>query len=232
MNVSPVTLSAALMLALVTTATGQQVPPSASPVPVNQATETRPLPSVLDRFKTFSGKRVPAEMLRMFSLPELAGIVSQSPQVALSNGSSTVRLKVTVKGAPATAPNFAFINARQVSNVRSGPETWQIELIPDAGSWSCSVIVQNGATTIEIPVTVAPSVAAERDVSLPAFEAYLNSGAGSPLPQHDLNDDGRNDYLDDYMFTANFLARKQSDPHDPASRNQRARELTPIRTKP
>lgn len=188
-------------------------------------------PTVLERFRTFTGKRDPNGLLRLFSSPDTAATVLQTPQVALSDGKSQVRLKVTMKMSEA-APNFAAEEARLVSVEHMSPDTWQIVLLPHPGAWSCSIIVQNGSAVTTIPVAVAPPLPVERDLSLKGFEQYLANRSAGYRPQFDLNDDGKLDYLDDYLFTANFLARKLADPHDPAARNQRARELTPVRPKP
>jgi len=70
------------------------------------------------------------------------------------------------------------------------------------------------------------------DLSLKGFAAYLKDSETGVQQRIDLNGDGNADYLDDYIRTANVLVVRNADPHDPASRNTRARELTPVRPKP
>jgi hypothetical protein len=59
------------------------------------------------------------------------------------------------------------------------------------------------------PLIVAPRADIHRartgSVSEGDFTLYLNSRATAGTSPADLNHDGRHDYIDDYIFTANYL---------------------------
>lgn len=64
----------------------------------------------------------------------------------------------------------------------------------------------------EIPLTVAPAIPAESKIGKKGklteadFILFLKERGTEKAPRFDLNGDGKRDYLDDYIFTANFIA--------------------------
>ncbi len=86
---------------------------------------------------------------------------------------------------------------------------------------------------VTVPTTMAPAVApfaalpkggvlavppatlaAPATVTPPA--APLPADAAKPVVRYDLNGDGRHDYIDDFIYTANYLARLAAEPKAPA----------------
>jgi len=130
------------------------------------------------------------------------------------------------------APNFACIEARLISIKRTQAAVWQLEILPAAGSWKSAVVIQQGVSRTVVPLTVAPPLPGDTDLSSKGFAAYLKNSESGLQQRIDLNGDGKSDYLDDYIRTANVLAVRNADPHDPVTRNKRARELTPLHPKP
>jgi hypothetical protein len=69
-----------------------------------------------------------------------------------------------------------------------------------------TMTIMTDSDIIEYPLTLAPPI---KDIS-PAeanFTVFLKDSGATP-PKRDLNGDGRHDYLDDFIYTANYLIRK------------------------
>lgn len=228
-------------------------PPQADPAA--QHTEVpAPAVSVLERFRTYTGPRTPAALKALFDAPVAADALQQ-PAIALSDGAATVVISVAAGTPDSRAPNVAFSGAQLISLTRGTAAGWNIEALPAAGTLKASLILLTGSGTREIPLTVAPTLPRETDLSEPGFAAFLRAAGSAPPPEFDLNGDGRRDYVDEYIFTANYLvkphpaspepgAAQVAAPHPPAAdapqaappqtsyqrnlsiRRQRARELT------
>lgn len=182
--------------------------------------------SILERFKSYSGPRTPAALAALFTAPATAKVI-QKPELVLSDGSSRIKITLGATAPGDAAPSFAVIGGTLISSRLDTTGASLLEVLPDAGTLSCTLVVLTAQGSDEFPLTTAPPLAAEIDVSVQGFENFLGGQSGGSTPKLDLNADGKLNFLDDYIFTANFLARKMADPHDPATRNQRARELTP-----
>jgi len=87
-----------------------------------------------------------------------------------------------------------------------------VEAQPEKGVYKATLTTMHGESMTEIPLTVAPQVvigtgkdglAAEA-----AFADFLKDRGSEKAPRFDLNADGLRNYIDDYIFTANYLALK------------------------
>jgi hypothetical protein len=105
-----------------------------------------------------------------------------------------------------------LISVKKIKN-----DEWEIRALPVTGTATMSLLVMNGSETVTYPLIVAPQLPSETDLSLQGFEEYLGQSGG-----RDLNGDGRSDYVDDYIYTANYLTKQQSTGRDKAARQQRA----------
>jgi len=63
----------------------------------------------------------------------------------------------------------------------------------------------------EIPLTVSPQADVDLDksgsVTEADFQLFLKTRGTDDAPKFDLNGDGKRDYQDDYIFTANYLVK-------------------------
>jgi hypothetical protein len=222
-------LTAALLLTLFSTLSAQAVQPEAAPVSNNSTDPAKADLSVLEHFRTFTGPRTPDALLRLFSTPAAAAKVKQKPQAALSDGQTNVELTLQLDTTDKTAPNFACIEARLISAKQAGAGVWQLVLLPDAGSWKSAVIILQGDSSQTVPLTVAPPLSG--DLSMKGFAAYLKESQADEKQRIDLNGDGNFDYQDDFVLAVNVLSARDASPHDLATRNKRALEMTPLRPK-
>ena len=211
-------LTAAVIAVITATAT--------SALAAAAAAEPAGVISILERFKNFSGPRTPSTLAALFTAPASAKVI-QKPDLVLSDGRSTIKITIDASVAGGTAPSFAVIGGTLVSSKHDTTGSWLLDVLPDAGTLTCTLVVLSEKGTTEYPLTTAPPLAAELDLSVQGFADFLGGQSDSSVPVLDLNADGKLNYLDDYIFTANFLAKKMANPHDPATRSQRARELTP-----
>jgi hypothetical protein len=82
--------------------------------------------------------------------------------------------------------------------------TWVVDLLPDRGAYQASVAVPLGELQMIYPITIAPKVDIKpvrgRTVTLADFDRYLRERG------KDLNQDGKRDEIDDFIFTANYLS--------------------------
>ena len=170
----------------------------------------RPIQSVLEKFRLFAGEKTPQNLMALFD-PEQGATMSQSPTVCIADGRSSVQLLVT-KVAGDKAPNFGFNNAHSLSVRQAGDGEWQIEVVPAKGALKASISLLTDGVQQEIPLTVSPQANIDLDksgtVTEADFQLFLKTRGTDAAPTFDLNGDGKRDYQDDYIFTANYLAMK------------------------
>jgi hypothetical protein len=160
---------------------------------------------VLDNFRAYKGERSPAIFIALFN-KEITPTIRQEPAVALSDGKTPLKLRVTLEKAVDKSPTFSLNGAKLVSLNRDASSTWIIEALPQAGIMRATMTIMTDSDIIEYPLTLAPPI---KDIS-PAetnFTVFLKDSGATP-PKRDLNGDGIHDYLDDFIYTANYLVNK------------------------
>jgi hypothetical protein len=163
--------------------------------------------SVLERFQKNRKERTAKTFLSFFDQDEANGF-RQEPPVALSDGKTTVKVFFVVPASGSTAPDFALRGAKLISLKKDTDRsnTWVIETQPEKGEYEASLMVSQGDVILEYPLTLAPKISlndGSRPVTDEDFNRYLSG------KRKDLNNDGKRDYLDDYIFTANFIVARQ-----------------------
>ena len=171
-----------------------------------QSEELKPIryPSVIERFKSYSGDRNPQILAALFAR-KLDDNISQEPQIALSDGSSTLRIKLLLELKDGdSAPNFATSAAKITSLERDDANgQWIIELLPAKESVEASLSILAGSRVIDLPLVVLPP--AKGLTFSPEEQTAFAKDSGAKPPRFDLNGDGRHDYIDDYMYAGNLL---------------------------
>lgn len=162
--------------------------------------------SVLDRFREYRGERTVKALVALFEGNDAAAGFRQEPKVVLSDGKAVARVIFIDKTQGGARPDFALRSARLISMKRdvTRPDTWVAEVKPDKGASSANVVVAINGALRDFPLTVAPKAAqdpkAPGKITKKSFSLYL-SGKG-----RDLNRDGKRDYIDDYIYAANYVA--------------------------
>ncbi|MBJ6749314.1 cohesin domain-containing protein [Geomonas anaerohicana] len=182
--------------------------PPEAPAPPPQVTQPAAISSVLDRFKSFQGERTPANLIALFH-QDAPAAYRQLPPVAIADGKSTVTLIITMVTGEAT-PSFTFSGCTYVSHRRT-EAGWEIQARPKRDVVKADVTMLYSGLKQEFPLTVAPRVALvpgkTRPVKESDFERFLKERGTATRPRFDFNKDGRRDYVDDYIYAANYLVR-------------------------
>ena len=183
-----------------------EAPPAAKKV----EKELPPVQSVLEKFRLFAGERTPKNLLALFEA-EPGASYSQLPPVCIADGKASVQLIVS-KVAGDKAPHFSFSHASFLSLQHTGSGEWQVVVKPEKGALKASVSVLANGTPQEIPLSVSPAADVDLDksgtVTGADFLLFLKTRGTEGAPKFDLNGDGKRDYQDDYIFSANYLAAK------------------------
>jgi hypothetical protein len=165
--------------------------------------------SVLEQFRTFKGVKTPSALIAIFEQNVMQGI-RQEPPIALSDGTANVKVFIKLPSTGKESPNFALKDAKLVSLETEGENGWMLELLPSKGVYMVTVIMLRDGVQTEIPLTVAPPAPPEAKLGKLTesdFSLFLKEQGTAKAPRFDLNGDGKRDYLDDYIFTANYLVR-------------------------
>lgn len=166
--------------------------------------------SVLERFKEYRGERTAKAFIALFNNENMNGS-RQEPPIALSDGKTMVKAVFTASPGDITPSDIAIMGAKLVSLNRapSSMNMWIIELIPDKSGYNASFTLSQGEAKTVYPLTIAPKVnikiSGAKTVSKADFHHYLSAKKAGKSKKYDLNGDGKRDYLDDYIFTANYL---------------------------
>ncbi|MCM2359162.1 MAG: cohesin domain-containing protein [Geobacteraceae bacterium] len=178
----------------------------------NPATGYIAVKEPLERFREFTGERTPGRLIALLA-PEGSGKFVQEPAVAFSDGKKAVRITVEAPGSVKSPPQF-ILNGATLGSLRKGKgNTWVLRARPKGGVCRASLDIVNDGSMVEFPLTVAPSVKADLDgkggVMEADFQLFLKERGTADAPRFDLNGDGKRDYIDDYIFTANYIVKKK-----------------------
>lgn len=188
--------------------------PDENPLPKTPEPErkkTMMYKSVLERFREFKGEKTPQALIALFASGGSEG--RQNPPLVLSDGKTTVKVVLELHS-NGEDNNFLLDGASLVSLSNKEGNYWIAELLPDKNVLEATISVPRNNQWRVAPLTIAPP----RDVTVYGFsgksaetdfELYLKERGTAKTPRFDLNGDGRRDYIDDYIFTANYLARQQ-----------------------
>jgi hypothetical protein len=167
-------------------------------------------PSVLERFRDFKGEKTPETLMALFKAQNKG--TNQDPPIVLSNGKATVKIVVELDS-KGKDNNFLLDGVSLVSLKNKEKDFWIVELMPDPKTYKATVSVPRNNQWYVIPVTVAPPMDVKIEpfagkLTEADFKLYLKKKGTVKAPRFDLNGDGRRDYIDDYIFTANYIVQR------------------------
>lgn len=167
--------------------------------------------SVLERFRLFQGEKTLESLTALFHR-EGATFFSQTPPIGIADGKSSVKLLIRQVAGDKT-PTFAFNSSRFVSLAKTGDAEWEVEVRPNKGVVRSSVTMRSGDVVQVLPLTVTPradiALTGSGEITEADFQLFLKERGTESAPRYDLNGDGTRDYVDDYIFSANYLLKVQ-----------------------
>jgi hypothetical protein len=192
------------------------------------------LEGVLERFCDFRGERTIRAFLALFEQKEQRKF-RQEPPIALADGTTTVKIFVALPEAGKKGPIFALTGAKMTA-LKTESGGWTVEVLPEAGGYKASLIVSTGATITEFPLTIAPRIDVDLDksgnVTEKDFGLYLKASAAKKSVNSVRKDAGRQAYVDDYIFSANYLIARQKTsvpempvPSEMSAQSEKPREI-------
>jgi hypothetical protein len=162
--------------------------------------------SVLQFFREFKGEKVAKGLIALFAEGAVPNF-TQEPPIALSDGITVVKLTLNLKPSGTEAPKFILQGAsvKQLSSEGEEQVAWTIDALPKKGVYDAKLTVINGQNIMEFPLVVAPPVGPLVPKAKKFTEADFTLYLAKPA-KFDLNKDEKFDSLDDYIFTANYIA--------------------------
>jgi hypothetical protein len=190
----------------------EQTQPSTTPAADAKAEETPQFvvyKGIIDRFRQHSGSKKLPVMAALFD-KKITPSIQQEPMILLSDGKSKATLTVDIPARINSSPNFAVNGGTLISFKldKQNKGRWVVEVLPEAGSIKVTVTIIAGAEEFEYPLTVAPPVESALTLDENGWNRFLKEIGTTTAPQHDLNNDGVRDFMDEYIFVANHLAKK------------------------
>ena len=164
---------------------------------------------ISERFKLYNGSKNLSAIVTLFD-KKIVQTIEQEPSILLSNGQSKATLTVDIPSRISSSPNFAVNGGKLVSfkQDKQSVTRWIIEVLPEAGAVRVTVTIIAGTEEFEFPLTVAPPVNTMLTLDEKGWSRFMKEVGTAKTPLHDLNNDGVRDYLDEYIFVANYLSNK------------------------
>jgi hypothetical protein len=166
--------------------------------------------SVLDRFHEYKGERTADAFVSLFNQENVIGC-RQEPPVVLSDGKTKVIVTFISPPGNLTSSDVAVMGAQLLSLSRDpdNTNTWIATLLPKKGEYKASIAVLQGEMRLIHPLTIAPKInmlfSQAGQTTNSDFNRYLAEKKIQRPSGPDVNHDGKWDYLDDYILTANYL---------------------------
>ncbi len=192
--------------------TTEQTQPAGKPAAETKPEETPQYVAykgILDRFKQYNGSKTLASMAALFD-KKVAQSVSQKPAIQLSNGKDSVTLTVDIPARISSSPNFAvnggtLVTFKQDKQVKG---RWTVEVLPEADAVKVTVTLITGSDEFEYPLTVVAPAKTDLTLDARGWDRFITEVGTEAAPLHDLNSDGVRDYIDEFIFVANYLILK------------------------
>lgn len=170
---------------------------------------------VLQAFKAFTGEKSPTSLILLFADRVIPGLV-QEPKILFADGKVTAKISISPKLLGKETPSFAVSSAKILTLAPEEDGSWTLVVQPNKGATDAVLSISYGKGGADIPLTVVPpidpNVSKSGKLTEGDFLLFLKETGTPKVPKYDLNGDGRRDYLDDYIFTANYIVNMKIKP--------------------
>ncbi len=178
------------------------------------------LESVAERFRAYKGARTLKGFSELFddSRYKAAG-VAQMPGIAVSDGKKMITVKVSLP-VGSGVPSFSLKGANLKGIKNLSDRSLELDAMPQKGKLDVRMSIVIQKEVAEIPLLVVPPLSGDiLEQSDQALEKLLSKVDGKNKSLlYDLNADGKQDYLDDYILVAHWLLKQQRDKKVPAAK--------------
>jgi hypothetical protein len=191
----------------------EQIEKPEKPTAVAKAEETPQYvvyKGIFERFKQYKENKKLASMAALFDR-KVAAFIEQSPHILLTDGRTKAVLSIDLPARISSSPNFAVSGGKLVSFIQDKQlkGRWIVEVLPDVATGKSTVTIIAGVEQFEYPLTVAPEIKKTQTFDEKGWNIFLKEVGTVNVPLHDLNNDGVRDYMDEYIFVANYLVQKE-----------------------
>jgi hypothetical protein len=160
--------------------------------------------SVLQYFAGYKGDRNPKSLIALFA-ERVIPPFTQEPFIALSDGKSTVKIRLLVVSSNKEVPKFIMQGATLKKLPVQGEDGfWNMEALPKKDVYEAKLTVIDGDRMLEFPLTVVPAITPVLGKDKKFSEADFAKFLAKPA-KYDLNGDKKLDYIDDFIYTANYI---------------------------
>ncbi|GAB4302042.1 MAG: hypothetical protein Fur0034_16520 [Desulfuromonadia bacterium] len=172
---------------------------------------------VIDRFREFSGVPSKEEYLGLFVDP-VSPDITQTPFIAWLDEKEQVTIRMKDSLLVTSEPSFILKGAALI-DLRKGEGEWVLSITPRIkGGDRRLVILDGGERTIDYPLLIVPKITlpltAKKEIDPNGF-SLLMADATKKTSTFDFDRDGRHTSVDDYIFTANYIAQTKTTPVKP-----------------
>jgi hypothetical protein len=175
------------------------------------------LASVLDRFQEYKGERTAKEYLSFFEKDITAGFL-QEPSIIIADGKSTVKMIVNISEFDNIDVSTVWVAEGRLISMKKDPDNaylWLVDLQPEKDAYMTSLIVPLEKFDMILPLTAAPRQNIDIDrsgtITEDDFSLFLKKQSKQGEAVFDLNGDGKQDSLDDYIYAVNYLAAQRAE---------------------
>jgi hypothetical protein len=162
---------------------------------------------VVDRFKVYKGSKELSAIAALFD-KKIARFIQQEPAILINNGKNRATITVDIPAKINSSPNFAVNGGTLVSFKKNQQNKgrWTVEILPEVDTVNVILTIITGVEEFEFPLTITPPIKTALTLDERGWKKFLKEVGSGKMPLHDLNSDGVRDYIDEYIFVANYLA--------------------------
>lgn len=189
-------------------------PPARKAAGVRSTTALKSIQSVQEQFRTYNDVRTLQRLSHLFDMKALSAAgIAQTPDITVADGKSLVTVAIELFN-EVDAPSFSLKGANMKSIRQLSDSKWELDAVPqkDKSDVRLSIIIKDERA--EIALVAVPPITAAGAALLSLSDEALDAQLAKPLPgdkpAYDLNSDGIQSYLDDYILVAHWLLKQKS----------------------